>query len=191
VMIFILIQGVLLENLTKIRQDRVEDKIVQFSKEKDGRIFFSEQTALSFVCRGRIKPLDVKFNLQTLTLVTTKYQFKQIRHSWYRTQANLQIKSGIANPVILHTTTCFLVRNRAWIIGSNYPRKALFDFYAKQVPSFSYFPDSRSRLKKLIDLFLAIFPKFSYLPFLGCCYSNGRIRHYFKSANKDRKPHNP
>lgn len=176
--------GVLLENLKNIRKERVEYKIVDFCRSLDGCVFFSEQTALSFVCQNRIKSLDIKYNVQTMALVTTKKQFLQIRRSWFKTQSDKEVDYSISHPSILHMTSCFLVNNRAWISGSNYPRRDAFDCYAKQVPFFSYCPDLRTKKKKIMDFMLSFLPKCFYFSLVGHYYSSERYKRFKKIAKK-------
>lgn len=110
--------GVMLINLDKWRNDRVEDKLASFIKKKNGKVQQGDQGALNAVLSKNTQVLETKFNM-----VSIFYDLAYKDILLYRKPVDFytieEINSGKKNPVIVHYTSSFYNR-RPWIKESNH-----------------------------------------------------------------------
>ena len=145
--------GVILFNLKKWRDDKVENKVQQYLKEKHGFVFFSEQSVFNYVCQNRIKLLPLGFNLYSLVTLCSYKNINALRKPSYP-YSKEELVVALNNPTIIHYTSFFLINNRVWYKNSNHPMKNHFDKYAKFNPNFAYYSDNRSNFKKILAFLL-------------------------------------
>ena len=110
--------GVMLINLDKWRNDRVEDKLASFIKKKNGKVQQGDQGALNAILSKNTQVLETKFNM-----VSIFYDLAYKDILLYRKPVDFytieEINSGKKNPVIVHYTSSFYNR-RPWIKESNH-----------------------------------------------------------------------
>lgn len=100
--------GVLLFNLSKIRQDNIESRFEQYTKENIKTIRVGDQEIINVVCQGKIKQIDSEWNVQSSNFVN--------RSDYTKT------------PKIVH----YIGRQKPWIFGSmNYWKDLYFSALQK------------------------------------------------------------
>ncbi len=124
--------GMLLINLQKWRQDKLEDKIIKYIRDNEGYTFFYEQTVLNVVCANKILLLPQEYNVQTNVLVLSYKNNIRLRwpYNWY-SEKNIDYAKN--NIVIAHLTTFFLC-NRPHEKASTHPLKKVFLKYKMLTP---------------------------------------------------------
>lgn len=100
--------GVLLFNLSKIRQDNIESRFEQYTKENIKTIRVGDQEIINVVCQGKIKQIDSEWNVQSSNFTN--------RSDYTKT------------PKIVH----YIGRQKPWIFGSmNYWKDLYFSALQK------------------------------------------------------------
>lgn len=107
--------SVMLIDLQKWREQRVEEKLLKFIAGKNGRIRQGDQGALNAVLSHDTYCFEPRFNS-----VTIFYDFTYKEMLIYRRPPEfykeLQVREAVENPVIIHFTTSFKSK-RAWMKG--------------------------------------------------------------------------
>lgn len=111
--------GVMLIDLEKWKEQKIEEKLLNFINNKKGKIQQGDQGALNAVLANDTYCFEPKFNS-----VTIFYDFNYKEMMIYRKPpkgfyTESQIKEATEHPVIIHFTTSFLSR-RPWIEGCNH-----------------------------------------------------------------------
>lgn len=120
--------GFLILNLELMREDGIEDKFINFIREKNGCVVFHDQGTINAVCRGKILYLEHKYN------VTSQFYVGDIRSLTKRKIFNFtykleEIKYAQDNAVFIHFTGAFYAR--PWETKCKHPRKKIFQQYAQ------------------------------------------------------------
>lgn len=102
--------GVLLFNLDKIRQDNIEEKLEQYTKENIKTIRVGDQEIINIVCQGKIKQINSEWNVQTSNFVNRSDYTK--------------------SPKIVH----YIGRQKPWIFGSMNYWKGLYFSALQKTP---------------------------------------------------------
>lgn len=157
--------GVLLWNLSELRKIHFIDILRSYLIKNQGFVFFAEQTAVSVLCKGKIKKLPLSDNSTTILYQLTPKNIFSLRKP-FNSYSEKEIIDAKENCTIMHMTTCFLANNRCWFSNSNCKNKPIFNSYADQTPEFQYSKDNRKLKKKLIDCFVLILPK-TFVCWLG------------------------
>lgn len=116
--------GMLLIDLKKWREQKIEDKCLAFIKEMNGRVIHHDQGVLNGVFRNNWYRLPVEYNLMTI-----HYMFNRTRIlKYYGEHSEFYSESDIAkakeSPVILHYTPSFT--SRPWVRGCKHPLRNLY-----------------------------------------------------------------
>lgn len=111
--------GVMLIDLEKWKAQKIEEKLMKFISNKNGKIQQGDQGALNAVLANDTYCFEPRFNS-----VTIFYDFNYKEMMIYRKPpkgfyTETQVKEAIEHPVIIHFTTSFLSR-RPWIEGCNH-----------------------------------------------------------------------
>lgn len=111
--------GVMLIDLEKWKKQKVEEKLMKFISNKNGKIQQGDQGALNAVLANNTYCFEPRFNS-----VTIFYDFNYKEMMIYRKPPKgfymeSQIKEATEHPVIIHFTTSFLSR-RPWIEGCHH-----------------------------------------------------------------------
>ena len=112
--------GVLLINLKKWRQDNICNKLFDVVKEYGDKLYYHDQTAINLVCKGKIKLIDLSYNLQVFT-------FYYITNLLYHPQKK-KIKQAKKYPKIIHFTGI----NKPW--NGYCPFRKYYLKYEKLIP---------------------------------------------------------
>lgn len=111
--------GVMLIDLQKWKEQKVEERLMKFISSKNGKIQQGDQGALNAVLVHDTYCFEPKYNS-----VTIFYDFNYKEMMMYRKPPKgyyleEQIKEAIEHPVIIHFTTSFLSR-RPWVEGCHH-----------------------------------------------------------------------
>lgn len=111
--------GVMLIDLEKWKEQKVEEKLMKFISSKNGKIQQGDQGALNAVLTHDTYCFEPRFNS-----ITIFYDFNYKELITYRKPpkgyySEEQVKEAIEHPMIIHFTTSFLSR-RPWIEGCHH-----------------------------------------------------------------------
>lgn len=110
--------GVMLIDLKKWREDKIEEKLIKFISKKKGRIQQGDQGALNAVLSHDTYCLEPRFNA-----VTIFFDFTYKEMLIYRKPPvfydESEIHTAVESPSIVHFTTSFLSK-RAWMKSCNH-----------------------------------------------------------------------
>jgi len=141
--------GVMLIDLKRWKEQKVEARLLQFIHGKKGRIQQGDQGALNAVLSHDTYCFEPRFNS-----VTIYYDFSYKEILTYRKPPEFyserQIKEAVENPVIIHFTTSFLSR-RPWVEGCQHKYVSEWKRY-KAMGSWKDEPlweDNRPKWKKI------------------------------------------
>ena len=168
--------GVILINLRKWREEHVGDQIRQFVHDRNGYVFFMEQTVMNGVIQDKWLILPVRYNVNTLMMTLSYQEIQTLRKSddFYSED---EVRDALADPALIHMTSVFLVHNRTWIEGSNHPAKPLYEKYKALTPwaDAPDLPDNRNARTKVQDKIIDVLPNRIMLPVVSLIYNNARI----------------
>lgn len=179
--------GVILYDLDRWRELNLEAKISSLLKEKSGCIFFSEQSVLNIVAKKRIKVVGLEYNLTSIPVCLTSKEIQLLRHP-HNSYNERDILDAIKKPAIIHFTSLFIIKGRAWNNGNNHPLRKYFDKYASQVMGFAYTDVSKYQNK--VFSICRLIPNFLLFFIVGNYYMNGRIKkyeRYMRSVSNNRQ----
>lgn len=122
--------GVMLMNLSLLREEGMEEKCLRYYQMKEGQLPFNDQDILNMVCKGRIRSLPQRFNFFS-NYAYARYSALCRFSPWYQElESKKSYSQAKAHPVIVH----FAGDERPWREGNhNYYRRA-FDYYAEESP---------------------------------------------------------
>lgn len=124
--------GVMLIDMTKWKEKKIEKKLLSFIKRHKGVIQQGDQGALNAVLSNDTYCFHPRFNS-----VTIFYDFTYEEILVYRKPVDFYSKKDVRqateNPVIIHYTTSF-TSTRPWIEGSTHPYKNKWLYYKESSP---------------------------------------------------------
>lgn len=121
--------GVLLVDLKQWREKEVQKRLLEFWREKGGKLFASDQDVLNGALKGEIKALPPRYNF------FTNYRYFSygdlLRHSpSYRAVTQKMFSDAKKHPAVIH----YMGDERPWIAGNlNHYRRA-YETYLAQTP---------------------------------------------------------
>lgn len=107
--------GLMVIDLDAWRQNNVEEKFVKFIQQHKGDITYMDQGVLNGVFQPihKVKLLQIEFNAQT-ACYDLGYDGLQACRKPVWAYSKEEFNKGIADPTIVHFTTCFLSGTRPW-----------------------------------------------------------------------------
>lgn len=115
--------GVMLINITKWKEDNIENKCLLMIRQYNGFVQHHDQGIINGVCREQIKIIQPKFNCMSQFFSYNAKQIKQLYNMKnYYTQK--QLDEAIEAPIIIHYISKFY--DRPWNEGCNHPFKELY-----------------------------------------------------------------
>lgn len=167
--------GVMLINLEKWRENLIEEKLIEFIVQNDGKIQQGDQGALNAILSKDTYCFDPKFNSVTIFY---DFNYKQMliyrKPPFYYTEQ--EINEAINRPIIIHYTTSFLSK-RPWFKGSNHRYKDLWLDYRDKSPwkleelkEYSY----KNNIHRMYLIFCNIIPKKMMVYISGILQAYGR-----------------
>ena len=125
--------GVLLINLRYWLENRCEEKIINHLRTVRSRYFTVDQDILNVLFRSNVKPLNIKYNLNS------GFYLYGIENSFYIYDLNpdvfatpKQIESALCGPIINHCMGP--MTGRPWEKGNRHPQRQLYDRYLALSP---------------------------------------------------------
>lgn len=121
--------GVLLVDLKRWREEEIQRQLLDFWKDKGGKLFASDQDVINGTLKGRIRALPPEYNF------FTNYRYFSygtlVRHAHtYRAVTRAEFTKAKHHPFIIH----YMGDERPWIAGNlNHYRRA-YDKYLAQTP---------------------------------------------------------
>ncbi len=179
--------GVQLQDLKQWKEQKVGDKVRTYVHKSGGYIFFMEQTVFNVVLQDKILILPPKYNTYTLMQCLSYKEIIKLRNPRdYYTEE--QIKEAVRNPQIVHLTSTFIIKNRAWFEDNNHPMKETYRAYKAMTPwkDEPGFPDKSNKLQLFERTCVNIFPRSVLLALVGWIYNGPRIAN-IKSKMKKAK----
>lgn len=154
--------GVLLIDLVKWRKNNIQDKLIEFYKLKNGKLFASDQDLINGVLKGNIQYLSPKYNFFTNFYY---FPYKELVNQLplYANISSNEFKLSKRYPTIIH----YLGDERPWIAGNlNHFRKH-YEHYLSLTPYKGYPKEEGKRLYMftyhMVELITFIFPSFRKL----------------------------
>ena len=119
--------GVLLVNLKKWREENIQEKLLEFWKEKGGKLFASDQDVINGTLKRRILPLPPRYNFFTNYRYFFYRSLLRVSPS-YRAVTGAEFREAKHHPFIIH----YMGDERPWIAGNlNHYRKAYEKYLAQ------------------------------------------------------------
>lgn len=122
--------GVLLIDIKKWRQQRVQDEFLRYISERCGKVSHHDQGTINGVLHDNIMILHPKFNAMT-PLFTTRYSnlfhLYQIKGKYY---SKREIREAKSHPAIIHYVPEFV--GRVWEYECRHPKKQIYKKYMNQ-----------------------------------------------------------
>jgi len=149
--------GVMLVNIKKWHEEKIEDKIIKMIKGNGGFVLHHDQGIVNGVCKNLIKILHPKFNTMSQFFLMKASQIKRLYDiKTYYSQEELD--EAINNPVIIHYINKFY--NRPWFKSCTHPLKDLYVTYLEKTPFEVILKDGKQ--KKSIKIRKFIFEHFPF-----------------------------
>lgn len=169
--------GIVLFDLKRWRDDRIEDKVADYVRKKNGFVFFMEQSVMNIVLQDKIKILHPKYNTYTLISALSNRELQWLRHC-KRLYGNDELEEARKDPRLIHLTNLFLVKGRAWIDGNKHPYKDIFTSYRALTPwnNEPLMKEEISKLKQIEMSIIRSMPRWISLPIIGVVYEYIRPR---------------
>lgn len=109
--------GVLYMNLQKMREDDVENKCIEYIKNRNGKIYFNDQTLINDLMHKNIKIFPAKYNVITPTIING-YKAMRLKNDYTNYYSEKEINDAIRHPILLHFVGGNYV-GRPWIRGGS------------------------------------------------------------------------
>ena len=152
--------GVMLIDLNKWKDQKIEERLLDFIKKKKGRIQQGDQGALNAVLSHDTFCFEPKFNS-----VTIFYDFDYKEMMIYRKPpkgfySERQIRKAIEEPHLIHFTTSFLSK-RPWVKGCQHKYVGEWVKYKRLSPwkDAKLWEDNTQQWKRIINDFFHILPR--------------------------------
>lgn len=122
--------GLMVIDLDAWRENDVESKFIDFINEYHGDITYMDQGVLNGVFQplGKVKLLPISYNAQTVCYDLGYDGLQACRKPvWAYTKK--AFNEGIADPTVVHFTTCFMSGTRPWFKEDHHPFRDEFLMY--------------------------------------------------------------
>jgi len=152
--------GVLVLNLKKIRQEKIEDRFIKFIQERS-RFFFADQGVFNACITDQEKKIiPISYNAYSI-LYYFKYKNAKLSKRAKEYYTEEEVKQAINNPVIIHYTTCFMDGSRPWIENNSHPTLEKYLEYRSLSPwsDEPLWKDERNVAKKLMHKMFRVLPQ--------------------------------
>ena len=123
--------GVLLIDYPLWKKYKCEEKIVQYLEKQHGRVHFEDQGTINAVFYNQIQALPLQYNVMTHMLDLSFEELMAFRKPAVA-YTKQEIECAKADPTIIHFTSSFLTKGRAWDVNTNHSRKSLYQSYMRK-----------------------------------------------------------
>ncbi len=150
--------GMLLINLKKWREDKIQEKFINFLLKHNGNVHHHDQGIINAICKKKLI-LHPKYNLSSSYLSHPYWLLNKTNTPFYTETEVIEAKE---NPVIVHFTEGFY--NRPWIANSKHPLAYIFEKYWGMANwgEIIYRPDKRSKAVKMLSWSFLNLPHWAY-----------------------------
>lgn len=125
--------GVMLIDLNRWKEQKVEDRLLEFISSKQGKIQQGDQGALNAVLSHDTYCFHPKFNSVTIFYDFTYHELYVYRKPAGKYYTEAEVKEATDQPVIIHFTTSFLSR-RPWVKDCHHRYCELWRSYKAESP---------------------------------------------------------
>lgn len=167
--------GVMLIDLNRWKEQKVEKRLLQFIENKNGRIQQGDQGALNAILSHDIECVEPRFNS-----VTIFYDFNYDEIMVYRKPpkgfyGRDEIKKAVEDALIIHFTTSFLSK-RPWTVGCQHRYVDVWLKYRAISPwkNEPLWNDNRGRVNRLAVGMLKKLPRSFMIRIVGLIQAYGR-----------------
>jgi lipopolysaccharide biosynthesis glycosyltransferase len=169
--------GIVLFDLKRWREGKMENKVADYVREKNGFVFFMEQSVMNIVLQDKIKILHPKYNTYTLISGLTNQELRWLRHC-KRFYSKQECDEARNDPRLIHLTNLFLIKGRPWLEGNKHPFRVLFMNYRALTPwkDEPLMIDNTSKTKQIGMGVIRAMPRWISLPIIGIVYEYIRPR---------------
>lgn len=154
--------GLMVADLDAWRENDVETKFIDFIKKYDGDITYVDQGVLNGVFQPlkKVKLLPISYNAQT-ACYDLGYDGLQACRKPVWAYSREEFDKGIADPIVVHFTTCFLSGTRPWFQKDNHPYRQEFLKYRQMTPwkDEPLWEDHTPVMKKLMTMISRALPR--------------------------------
>ncbi|MGB4415273.1 MAG: glycosyltransferase family 8 protein [Paludibacter sp.] len=160
--------GVFLINLKKWREQKIGEKLLDTvinATENKKSLYFLEQDFMNLVLENNLKLLNPRYNLLTsIYIFSYKDLIRMKKPVSYYNEA--EVNEAKQKPALLHATTCFYVRKRMWVEGSDHPYTSFYIDYRNRTPwkLLPQIKDSRKFSKRIYAAAWHTIPRFLAVP---------------------------
>jgi lipopolysaccharide biosynthesis glycosyltransferase len=180
--------GLILIDLNKWKDKHISDKFRMYIFKNHGYIHFVEQTVLNTVMQGEIVCLPAKYNVNSIALnldYSTLMKLRKPLHYYSETE----IKDAINSPVIIHMTTFFYIKNRAWNKVTNHCEQRRYAKYSQLLDWDGDILqcDKRGLVSRIKDGIMHAIPLPIVIYFASILYNSLRIANINITSGKLRK----
>lgn len=121
--------GVLLIDLKRWREEKTGQRIIEYYKEHNGKLYANDQDAINGALRGEIKIISPKYNYYT-SYIYYPYRALKKFQAPYKFIPKRVYDDAKENPVVIH----YLGEERPWRKGCKHPYQKDFDKYLSMTP---------------------------------------------------------
>lgn len=154
--------GLMVIDLDAWRKNDVESKFVKFINKYHGDITYMDQGVLNGVLQpiNKVKLLPISYNAQT-ACYDLGYEGLQACRNPVWAYSKEEFNKGIADPIVVHFTTCFMSGTRPWFKVDYHPYREEFLRYRSLTPwkDEPLWDDKTSRKKKFMTKISQKLPK--------------------------------
>ena len=153
--------GMFLVDLTKWRDKGIKEQILNaFGDSSCSKFFFLEQDILNKVFYSHLKLLGLRYNIITSL---NFFRYDEVIYMKHPTKfySEKEFYEARKNPAIIHGATCFYIKKRMWVQGSDHPHAKTYIEYRKKTPwkDIPMIKDQRTLGKKAYALFWHVLPR--------------------------------
>lgn len=172
--------GMSIIDVKKWRDEKLTDVAKAYIREKNGTVFFVEQTMMNYICRNRILKLPLKYNCYTLLYAFSYDELLRLREPNYF-YTRQEVEEAKADPRLVHFTRNFYMMSRPWIKGCDHSMTPAYQKYK----AMSYWPeleeDRRTRKEKMKAAFWHSIPRGLMICFVNFLYNTVRPKLIWKN----------
>lgn len=179
--------GMFLINLTKIRQDNIEEKYVKYIKnvfDSGSLLGAYEEEVMNKCCYPKILRLDPRYNFMTVNIVMDYDSFIKFRGAvnYYSKE---EIESAKKNPLIIHAINTFYIRKRIWEKDSDSPYAEVYVQYREKTMwgTLPQIQAKRTFKQKLMKEIWHVMPK--KMSFVIAAFARNNIRPLLSKKRDD------
>jgi lipopolysaccharide biosynthesis glycosyltransferase len=120
--------GVLVMDLDAYRAGHCRERMLSALRAGNGLLEFPDNDLICSVLQAEISYLPLRYDVTAMYFLCSHREIGLLRHPVWRYSAE-EIATAVANPVVVHFDSFFLMRGRPWLAGCDHPLAAQFAGY--------------------------------------------------------------